>query len=420
MRLTWSIVSGASTYNVYRNGTYIVNIAPTSTGSGEVSDYGVATGTTYSYTVAAVGSSGVVSPQSSAVSVTTPVPVVLTITSPNGGESLNTGSNHTITWTSSGGTTPTVNLELYKSGSSITSIIYGTPNTGSYAWTIPTNLSTASDYKIRISEAYNYNNFDQSDSDFTISVPLSPPSSPPIGFWKFDGNGTNDVSSASTSTTAVLVGGGAAFQTTGGKSGGYLYLSGSSDYAKIPYNSIFDLSAFTIEFWFRQRSNQSFNQNFVYKGIPTNNYNFYVLRYLWDEYNSGPIVAGSTAAGTGYWHQASNGNNLAHNEWHHVAYTRSTADIAYYLDGVPVYANSLSSDYTGAPKMPAVDIIVGNPAPDTDIDNLRIYNYVLTRNEVLYNMQNGLSSSKSLSSQLADLSTAALKIAEEIKKLLSR
>ena len=178
------------------------------------------------------------------------------------------------------------------------------------------------------------------------------------------------------------------FRTSGGQSGGYLYVNTSSDWGKIPYSSTFDLAKWlTVEFWFRQRTNQNFNQNLVYKGSATNNYNFLVQRWLWNEYNQGPVVAGSTAVNTGYWSQVSNGNQLAHNAWHHVVYARTPEYAAYYLDGVLWNDQNWTqrTEYSGSVKTPAVDIIIGDSAVDTDFDNLRIYNRALSYLEVTQN-----------------------------------
>ncbi|MBE1582720.1 PHB depolymerase family esterase [Nonomuraea angiospora] len=66
--LTWYPVSGAAGYNVYRNGTKINTSAVTSTA---YTDTGLASGTSYSYTVAAVDGAGAVGSQSAAVNATT-------------------------------------------------------------------------------------------------------------------------------------------------------------------------------------------------------------------------------------------------------------------------------------------------------------------------------------------------------------
>jgi chitodextrinase len=64
--LSWSAVSEAVSYKVYRDGTHIAS--PTTT---SYSDTGLVSGTTYSYTVSAVDAYGIESEQSSAISATT-------------------------------------------------------------------------------------------------------------------------------------------------------------------------------------------------------------------------------------------------------------------------------------------------------------------------------------------------------------
>jgi hypothetical protein len=197
-----------------------------------------------------------------------------------------------------------------------------------------------------------------------------------IGEWKFDGNGNNEIGGGPSATTV----GSSSFLSTGGISGGYAYIPSGLDRVEIPYDSAFDLpDAFTIEFWFRQRADQSFAQNLVYKGTPTNNYNFYVFRQLWDEFNYGPVIAGFTSDSTGFWKQVSNPNQLAHGDWHYVAYEKDTNGHAYYLDGNLIH----SSNTTDAAKIVASQpIIIGDSAVDTDIDELRISNTALTPTEI--------------------------------------
>ncbi|MFC8723086.1 PHB depolymerase family esterase [Kitasatospora sp. NPDC057198] len=64
--LGWSAVGGASSYNVYRGGVKVGSASGTS-----YTDSGLAAGTGYSYTVAAVDSAGAVGAQSAAVTATT-------------------------------------------------------------------------------------------------------------------------------------------------------------------------------------------------------------------------------------------------------------------------------------------------------------------------------------------------------------
>lgn len=196
-----------------------------------------------------------------------------------------------------------------------------------------------------------------------------------VGHWKFDGNGNNEVGGS----PAAVLNGSAAWQASGGVLGGYVYIPSGSDWVSVPYNALFDLpTSFTIEFWFRQRQDQAFRQDLVYKGtLGGNNFNFYIFRQLWDQFNSGPIIVGYSDA-VPSWNQTSNPNDMSHGDWHYVAYTKSATAQVYYLDGIPIHM----STHTDPAVTPALPIIVGDTAVDTDIDELRISNHTKTGEEI--------------------------------------
>ncbi|GMU86930.1 MAG: hypothetical protein AMXMBFR48_21710 [Ignavibacteriales bacterium] len=96
----------------------------------------------------------------------------LTLTAPNGGDSILAGSAYTITWT----TTLSRNIESVTavklefstdSGLNWSQITASAPNTGSYSWNPVPNVSSAS-CRIRISDAVDGNPADISDSSFTV------------------------------------------------------------------------------------------------------------------------------------------------------------------------------------------------------------------------------------------------------------
>ena len=97
---------------------------------------------------------------------TTPVPVLLTVTSPNGGESWAAGSVHAVTWTSSG-LAGNITIDLYKGGAFNSNIGTANVSTGTYAWNIPAGLAAGTDYKVRI---YQASVEDYSNADFTITA----------------------------------------------------------------------------------------------------------------------------------------------------------------------------------------------------------------------------------------------------------
>jgi len=97
--------------------------------------------------------------------------VSLTLTSPNGGENLAGGSNHNITWTSTG-SVANVKLEFsLNNGLNYTEIIASTPNDGSHSWAVPGENTTQA--LIRIADAADNDPLDVSNAVFSITTPAN-------------------------------------------------------------------------------------------------------------------------------------------------------------------------------------------------------------------------------------------------------
>ena len=90
----------------------------------------------------------------------------ITVTSPNGGETWQMGSSYNITWNDN--ISSNVMIDLYRSGTFETTITNPTISNGTYNWSIPTNLTESSSYKVKISSTSNSSLFDFSNSYFTI------------------------------------------------------------------------------------------------------------------------------------------------------------------------------------------------------------------------------------------------------------
>lgn len=91
----------------------------------------------------------------------------INVNSPNGGNSWARGSIHAITWSSVGSPGANVKIELLKGGSYYRTITSSTGNDGYYSWKIP-YVTTASDYKIKITSTSNSVYMDKSDNNFRI------------------------------------------------------------------------------------------------------------------------------------------------------------------------------------------------------------------------------------------------------------
>jgi len=103
----------------------------------------------------------------------------ITVTSPNGGETLTKGSTVNIRWNSSN--VSNIYIKLRKGNDTytgyegaITPWIYN-QNNGYYSWTIPTTLPNGSDYSIRVLDSATLI-LDDSNSYFTIAAPTTQPS----------------------------------------------------------------------------------------------------------------------------------------------------------------------------------------------------------------------------------------------------
>ncbi len=93
----------------------------------------------------------------------------MTITYPNGGESIAAGSTATFTWTSSG-VISNVKIEFSPdNGSNWSTLFASVPNTGSYTDTIPAETPASSTCLMRISDAADGSPSDISDAVFTIT-----------------------------------------------------------------------------------------------------------------------------------------------------------------------------------------------------------------------------------------------------------
>jgi C1A family cysteine protease len=98
----------------------------------------------------------------------------ITVASPNGGESWQSGSPHTITWSYTGDPGTYVNIDLLHDGSdsTIASLVpIGSGGSGSYVWNISSDQASGTGYQIMVTSDAAYT--DTSDSSFSITAPQS-------------------------------------------------------------------------------------------------------------------------------------------------------------------------------------------------------------------------------------------------------
>jgi len=91
----------------------------------------------------------------------------ITVTSPNGGETLYRGSSFKITWEDN--ISGDVRIDLYQNGSFLLPVVSLTPSDGSYTAEIPNELY-GTNYKIRITSVLVPTTYDYSDGYFSVDI----------------------------------------------------------------------------------------------------------------------------------------------------------------------------------------------------------------------------------------------------------
>jgi len=153
---------------LYKSGTLDSTITSSTSNTGTYSwtvPATLAIGADYKVNLSSADGTGVSDQSDNVFSVTGGVE----LTSPNGGEHWIAGQINSITWSSTGGGSTYMKIDLYKGGSYLSSITPSTSNDGSFEWTVPADQAIASDYKIRIESTTYATIADDSDSGFTIT-----------------------------------------------------------------------------------------------------------------------------------------------------------------------------------------------------------------------------------------------------------
>jgi hypothetical protein len=194
------------------------------------------------------------------ISVTSPAADAITVTSPNGGETLTAGDSETITWTWSGGFS-TVNIDYSTNGgSSWTNIASGTANDGAYAWTVPAAATTQG--RVRVSGG---TATDMSNANFTIEVPAGSGYATLPYSTGFETGPFDAWTTASTSNGRVLV------TTANGPHGGSYHMTmdavTNGTYAQNEAWLHLDLTGETqvvLDFWWKEFGDENHSQDGVY------------------------------------------------------------------------------------------------------------------------------------------------------------
>ncbi|CAK0776709.1 hypothetical protein CCP4SC76_6240001 [Gammaproteobacteria bacterium] len=168
--ITWSgFTSSNVRLDLYLNGSLSSTIAASTSNDGSYS-WSIPTSQTASsgYKVVVTGTDGVSDQSDSTFTVNSQVVSQPTVTYPNGGENWTAGQVNQIRW--SGFSSSALTLMLYLDDQGLKTIVEGTANNGLFSWVVPSDLKTASTYKMLVWDKAS-GVYDFSDSNFTITSP---------------------------------------------------------------------------------------------------------------------------------------------------------------------------------------------------------------------------------------------------------
>ncbi|MFB0555043.1 MAG: LamG domain-containing protein, partial [Phycisphaerae bacterium] len=203
-----------------------------------------------------------------------------------------------------------------------------------------------------------------------------------VGWWRFDeGAGTTAADSSGNGNDGTLNGDP---QWVVGYFGGALEFDGSDGYVDCGNDPSLDLTTWTITFWLKVNENKDYNA-FIVKGLDAAE-NYEVLTYGDGHFHfpilftNGSRTYGNTAPGV-----------CVVGEWAHYAYSYDEAEgRRFYKNGSLIFEDTES----GTPQASTGILTIGNEMPMSRVvngtmDDIRIYNHVLTEPEILAAMEGG-------------------------------
>ncbi|MHC4559011.1 MAG: protein kinase domain-containing protein [Planctomycetota bacterium] len=200
-----------------------------------------------------------------------------------------------------------------------------------------------------------------------------------VAWWKLDENSGRIAADSSGNNCAGALIGGSQWQPSGGKVGGALEFDGDGDYVKIGSESIFDFTEeITVAAWVNITTIPS-----QWTAIVTKGNSAWRLSTYRDERRFHFAVAAGAGLISNYVH---GDTEVATGQWHHVCGTYDGANIRLYVDGVEDPASPVP--FRGRITSNDFDVCIGANSEKPGrhwnglIDDVRIYNYALSQQEI--------------------------------------
>jgi len=227
---------------------------------------------------------------------------------------------------------------------------------------------------------------------FTVAEPAVSPAETPtpdeedgdlqaglVGSWTFDeGEGTTAVDSSGNDNTGTIHGA----NWTDGEFGSALEFDGQDDYVNVSTDASVTDGNFTVSLWAKTPSNASGNNPAaISMGRPENWSNDLFILYIGDNANT-------ENNGVRIWWEGTTltwDENVTDGEWRHLVLTKEGQDLALYENGEQVATGSTN---TNTWNSTFVGIGAANNSGSItqhyrgQLDNVRVYNRVLTRAEI--------------------------------------
>jgi hypothetical protein len=211
----------------------------------------------------------------------------------------------------------------------------------------------------------------------------------PVGWWKMDeGEGGSAYDSSGNSSTGTLTSMDPPNDWVTGKFGKALDFDGSNDYVNVLHNTIHNAYPISVSAWVKTSTNEDSYRGIVskYVGASSNGYQVYI--------RNGKLCAWyySAAGGFVYMDDPNDGGFIADGSWHHVIFTVDSSGGILFVDGVQKKTRIWVGGSAGATTT-ADSLKIGNYNNSGyfpgQIDDVRVYNYALTAEQVKQVMNEG-------------------------------
>ena len=225
--------------------------------------------------------------------------------------------------------------------------------------------------------------YDQTKRNLVIN---NPSGTPPVGWWKMDeATGATVRDYSANANNGTVTNGGYGATSTDGKIGKSLSFDGVDDYVFVPYNSILDpLTALSLELWFKQTVPVA-----AWKSIAGKNTTWGTGYSIWAMENERLYLRVDTLAGAKTYvfpYQL--------DTWYHIVMVFSGTSLQIFANGVaqPIdtFAETslLPADTTPFVIGARADYTSGGQFPGL-VDDVRIYNYARTADQITADYQAG-------------------------------